>query len=68
MKEYLKKVWPLLLIILCVAAGVISIIFFVYGPYGKGQYDILALGTILLALSLISIIADILVHKEKKKK
>ena len=67
MKENLKKVWPIILPILCIIAGIISIVFFCVGPWGKGQYDILAIGVVLIALAIISYIIDIVVSKEKKK-
>lgn len=68
MKENFKKVWPIILPILCIIAGIISIIFFAIGPWGKGQYDILAIGVILISLALISFIIDIVMSKKRKNK
>ena len=68
MKEYLRKVWPVLLPVVCLIAGVIAIVFFCVGPWGKGKYDILAIGVVLLALSLVVIVFDIVtLIKERKK-
>ncbi len=68
MKESFKKVWPIILPILCIIAGIISIIFFSIGPWGKGQYDILVIGVILISLALISFIIDIVMSKKRKNK
>ncbi len=68
MKENLKKLWPILLPLLCIAAGIVSIIFFCVGPWGKGQYDILAIGVVLIALAILSYIIDIVVYQKRKKK
>lgn len=67
MKENFKKVWPILLPIICVIAGIIAIIFFFFGPWGKGQYDILAIGAVLIFLAVLSFAIDIVNSKEKKK-
>lgn len=67
MKENFKKVWPILLPVICIIAGIIAIIFFFFGPWGKGQYDILAIGAVLIFLAVLSFIIDIVNSKEKKK-
>ena len=69
MKEMIKKLYPILLPPLCIAAGVLSIIFFFFGPVGKGQYDILAIGFIAIALAILQIVLILVSYfKEKKKK
>ena len=68
MKESFNKVWPIVLPILCFLAGVVGIIFFFVGPWGKGQYDVLAISAILCVLAVVAIIIDIIASKEKSKK
>ena len=68
MKDSFKKVYPILLPILCIIAGVLSFIFFFCGPIAKGNYDVLAIGCLALALSLISIIVSVAEYFSKKRK
>lgn len=69
MKELIRKLYPILLPPLCIIAGVLSIIFFFFGPVGKGQYDILAIGVIAIALAIFQIILILISYfKEKKNK
>ena len=69
MKETIKKVYPIVLPILCLLAGILAFIFFFCGPVAKGNYDILAIGSVLMGLSLIVIIVMVVeAIKERKKK
>ena len=67
MKESTKKVFTFVLPPLCIVAGILSIIFFIFGPVGKGQYDILAIGVIAIAAAILQIVL-VLVDKFGKKK
>ena len=69
MKELIRKVYPIVLPPLCIAAGVLGIVFFFVGPVGKGQYDILAIGAVCLLAAIVQIILIIvdLVSKRKNK-
>lgn len=70
MSESFKKVYPILLPILCIAAGIISIIFFFYGPIAKGNYDVLAIGcvaSLLGTLAAIILIVEAIKGKGTKK-
>ncbi len=66
MKENLRKVWPILLPLLGIASGIVGIVFFFVGPWGKGQYDVLALSVILLALAIFTFIITF-THKKDSK-
>ena len=67
MKEMLGKLYPIILPPLCIAIGVVGIIFFFVGPVGKEDYSILALGIIGLALGIIQIILIIIEAIKRKK-
>ena len=66
MKESTKKIFTIILPPLCIAAGIISIMFFFFGPIGKGQYDILAIGAIAIGLAIFQIVL-IIIDKVKNK-
>ena len=69
MKELIRKLYPILLPPICLIAGILAFVFFFFGPYGKGAWDILAIGVILIVLALIQIIIIIITAvKEKKNK
>ncbi len=68
MKDLLKKMYPIILPPLCIIAGVLSIIFFFYGPVGKGQYDILAIGVIAIAAAILQIVLILVDFFKSKKK
>lgn len=69
MKELIRKLYPVVLPPLCLLAGVLAIVFFAVGPAGKGSYDILAIGVVLIFLSIIQIIGILIsIHKERKEK
>ena len=68
MKEYFRRVWPILLPVICLIAGIIAIVFFFTGPWGKGQYDILAIGVILIILATTVMTIDIVSFIKGKKK
>lgn len=68
MKELIGKVYPIVLPPVCIAIGVLGIVFFAVGPVGKGHWDILALGAIALALGLIQTIVLIVEFIKSKKK
>ena len=68
MKEALRKVYPFLLPPACIAAGIISIVFYFVGPVGKGQWDILAIGVICIAAAILAIIIALINRSEEKKK
>ena len=67
MKEALKKVYPFLLPPACIAAGIISIVFYCVGPIGKGQWDILAIGVICIAAAILAIVIALINHHQEKK-
>lgn len=67
MKELLRKVYPIILPPLCIIAGVLSIIFFIFGPVGKGQYDILAIGVIAILAAILQIILILVDYYRNKK-
>ena len=66
MKENFRKVWPIVLPILGLAAGVTGIIFFFVGPWGKGQYDVLAISVVLLAIAIITFVITFFGKKDEK--
>ena len=66
MKDAIRKLYPILLPPLCIIAGVLSIIFFLFGPVGKGQYDILAIGVVAIALAIFQIILILISHFKDK--
>lgn len=68
-KEYLRKVYPVILPPLVLIAGILGVCFYFLGPVGKGIYDILIIGIIAIALALIAIIfilVDIIKNGKKK--
>ena len=67
MKEMLGKLYPIILPPLCIAIGVVGIVFFFVGPVGKEDYSILALGIIGLTLGIIQIILIIIEAIKRKK-
>ena len=67
MKEMIRKLYPILLPPLCIIAGVLSIVFFIFGPVGQGQYDILAIGVIAIAAAILQIVLILVDHYRKKK-
>ena len=67
MKELLRKVYPIILPPLCIIAGVLSIIFFIFGPVGKGQYDILAIGVIAILAAILQIVLILVDYFRNKK-
>ena len=69
MKEMIKKLYPVILPPVCLIAGILAFIFFFFGPYGKGAWDILAIGVILIVLAITQIIIIIITSiKEKRDK
>ena len=67
MKEMIRKLYPILLPPLCIIAGVLSIVFFIFGPVGQGQYDILAIGVIAIAAAILQSVLILVDHYRKKK-
>ena len=69
MKEMIKKLYPIVLPPVCLIAGIVALIFFFFGPFGKGAYDILAIGVILIVLAIFQIVMIIItLVKEKRNK
>ena len=68
MKELIGKLYPVVLPPLCVAIGVLGIVFFFVGPIGKGHWDILALGIIALLLGIIQTVVILVEFFKKKNK
>lgn len=68
MKDSFKKVYPILLPILCIAAGIISFVFFFCGPVAKNNYDVLAIGCVAMGLALIDIIVMLIEAISTKRK
>jgi len=68
MKELFGKLYPVILPPLCIAIGVVGLVFFFAGPVGKGHWDILALGIIALLLGIIQTIVIIVEAVKRKKK
>lgn len=69
MKESIKKVYPILIAPLCLVAGILSYVFFFCGPVAKGNYDILAIGSVAILLSIIQIIMIVIeIVKRNKNK
>lgn len=66
MKEKFGKVWPILLPVVCFLCGVLSFLLFFLVDKFKGHYDIIAIGAILIALSIFAMILG-LVNKKKDK-
>lgn len=67
MKESTKRVFTIVLPPLCIAVGILGTIFFFFGPVGKGQYDILAIGAIAFAAAILQIVL-IIIDKVKGNK
>lgn len=68
MKEQFKKVYPVLLPVLCIAAGILSFVFFFCGPVAKNNYDVLAIGCLAMALGIISIVVSVVEALKGKNK
>ena len=71
MKEMMHKVYPILLPPVVLIAGILGVIFFFLGPVGKGNYDILAIGIVAIALALFAIILvliEVIKNKGKNNK
>ena len=64
----IRKLYPIVLPPLCVAVGILGIVFFCIGPVGKGQYDILVLGVIALVAAIIQIVVILSEFIKEKKK
>lgn len=68
MKEALRKVYPFLLPPACFIAGILSIVFFLFGPVGKGKWDILAIGIVCIAAAIFAVIIALINRYQEKNK